>query len=100
MGNFQTKVFALVKQIPKGQVTTYGKIANAIGNKKASRAVGNALNKNKNLIKIPCHRVIKSNGYVGNYVFGENKKELLLKSEGIRIKNKKIIDFEKIEYPF
>ena len=98
--NFQTKVLNLVKQIPLSQITTYKILATATGNKYASRAVCNALNKNKNLIKIPCHRVIKSNGHIGNYVLGTNKKELLLKNEGITIKNNKIIDFKKIEYHF
>lgn len=88
--SFENNVFNVVKKIPKGKVTTYKKIAIKLKNKNAFRAVGNILNKNNNLIKIPCHRVIRSNGYVGGYALGQSKKIKLLKIEGIEIKNKKI----------
>ncbi len=58
---FSEKVLNLTQKIPKGKVTTYKEIAKAL-NTKAYRAVGNVLNKNKNPVVIPCHRVVKSTG--------------------------------------
>jgi methylated-DNA-[protein]-cysteine S-methyltransferase len=92
--NFKEKCYNLVKKIPKGKITTYKEIAEALGTK-GYRAVGNALNKNPNPITVPCHRVVKSNGEVGGYVKGTEKKIELLRSEGIPIKDNKVIDFEK-----
>ena len=63
---------------------TYKKVAKLAGRPKAWRAVGNILNRNQNP-KIPCHRVIKSDGRVGGYNYGERKKIALLKEEGIII---------------
>lgn len=81
--DFQKKVFALVKKIPKGKTMTYKQIAEKIGQPKAYRAVGNALNKNFDP-KIPCHRVIRSDGGVGGYNRGtERKKEILKKEKAI-----------------
>jgi methylated-DNA-[protein]-cysteine S-methyltransferase len=87
---FQEKVLNLLKKIPKGKVTTYKSLAHKL-NTKAYRAVGTALNKNPNPIKVPCHRVINSSGQVGKYALGQEKKIQLLKSEGIIIKNNKIV---------
>lgn len=87
--SFKNKVYEIVRRIPKGKILTYKKVAELIGNKNAWRAVGNILNKNKNP-KIPCHRVIKSNGQIGGYSRGVRKKIALLKKEGIIIKNGKI----------
>lgn len=89
----------MLKKIPKGKVTTYKILARAL-NTKAYRAVGNVLHKNPNLIQTPCHRVIKSNGKIGGFVLGKSKKIKLLKSEGIPIKNNKVLDFEKHLYCF
>ncbi len=88
--NFQEKVFEVVKRIPKGSVMTYKDVAIAIGNPSAARAVGNALNKNKELIKIPCHRVVKSDHGVGGYTGGTKKKIELLKKEGVKIEKGKL----------
>jgi methylated-DNA-[protein]-cysteine S-methyltransferase len=77
---FQKKVYNIVKRIPKGRVLTYKEVAERLGNPKAYRAVGNALNKNHNP-QIPCHRVIKSNGSIGGYNKGADKKKALLKKE-------------------
>jgi len=84
------RIFELTKKIPVGRVTTYKHLAIAAGNPKAARAVGAILRSNKNLIKIPCHRVVCSNGYVGGYKEGVEKKIALLKKEGVIIKNKYI----------
>ena len=63
---------------------------------KAYRAVGTALNKNPFAPRVPCHRVVNSNGFVGQFAKGINTKIKLLKKEGIKIKNNKIEDFDKI----
>ncbi|WP_347460546.1 MGMT family protein [Clostridium sp. DMHC 10] len=67
--------------MPYGKVATYGEIAKLIGNEKASRAVGNANNKNKIAIVIPCHRVIGSSGKLVGYAGGLWRKEWLLRHE-------------------
>lgn len=64
---FQIKVWKFLKTIPRGTVTTYAKVAKAIGYPKAVRAIANAIGKNPNPIIIPCHRVIRSNGTIGGY---------------------------------
>ena len=89
MKNFNEKCYSLLSKVPKGKVTTYAEIAKAL-NTKAYRAVGNAMNKNPNAPKVPCHRVINSNGSLGGFATGLKNKIKLLKSEGIEIKNNKI----------
>lgn len=80
MKSFSEKVYAVVKKIPEGKVLTYKKVAELAGSPKAHRAVGNILNKNCDF-KIPCHRVIRSDGKVGGYNRGTRKKMELLKKE-------------------
>ena len=96
---FNEKVLKLTKRIPKGRVTTYKIIAEKL-NTHAYRAVGTALHNNKRPIIIPCHRVVNSDGFIGGYAKGINKKIKLLKKEGIKIKSKKIEDFEKVLFRF
>ena len=81
--DFQIMVWNEIKKIPKGKVRTYKEIALAISRPKSSRAVANACGKNPFSIKIPCHRVIGSNGYIGGYSGkgGIKKKIELLKLE-------------------
>ena len=81
--DFQIMVWNEIKKIPKGKVRTYKEIAIAISRPKSSRAVANACGKNPFPIKIPCHRVIGSNGYIGGYSGkgGIKKKIELLKLE-------------------
>ena len=81
MKTFTEKVYEVVGKIPRGKVLTYKEVAKLSGNKNASRAVGNILNKNHNP-KIPCHRVIRSDGKLGGYNRGAKKKKEILKSEG------------------
>ena len=97
--NFNNRCYEILALIPKGKISTYAEIAKAL-NSKAYRAVGNAMAKNSNLISIPCHRVIKSNGIVGGYALGTNKKINLLKKEGVTIKEGKVIDFKNIIFTF
>ena len=86
---FSEKVYKLCKQIPKGKISTYKLVAHKLKTK-AYRAVGNTLNKNPYKY-VPCHRVIKSNEEVGGYVKGTKNKIKILKKEGIKIKNNKVV---------
>lgn len=87
--NFDEKCYSLLVKVPKGKVTTYKAIAEALGTK-AYRAVGNAMNRNPYAPRVPCHRVINSDGSLGGFAFGIEKKINLLKSEGIIIQGNKI----------
>ena len=74
----------MLMEVPKGKVTTYRELAHALGTK-AYRAVGQAMNRNPQLVSVPCHRVIKSNGEVGGYALGIDRKKELLKMEGVQV---------------
>ena len=87
--DFKGKVYKVVKEIPRRRVMTYKQVAELARRSRAWRAAGNLLNKNINP-KIPCHRVIRSDGRIGGYRGGPKKKIALLKDEGITIKNGKI----------
>lgn len=82
MKTFSEKVYDVVSKIPKGKILTYKEVAKKAGNEKASRAVGNILHKNFNP-KIPCHRVIRSDGRFGGYNRGSEMKKEMLKEEGV-----------------
>lgn len=79
--DFQKNVWKELLKIPYGKTVSYKYIADKIGNKKAFRAVGNANNKNKISIIIPCHRVIGSNGKLVGYANGIDMKKFLLELE-------------------
>lgn len=79
--DFQKTVWKELLKIPYGKTVSYKYIADKIGNKKAFRAVGNANNKNKISIIIPCHRVIGSNGKLVGYANGIDMKKFLLELE-------------------
>ena len=79
--NFQEKVYLELVKVPYGEVITYKELARRIGNIKAVRAIGNALNKNQLPILIPCHRVIMSNSKLGGYKLGSVLKQYLLNLE-------------------
>ena len=79
---FKEKVYAVVKKIPKGKVLTYGEVAKRVGKPGAARAVGTVLSQNFDH-QIPCHRVIRSDGKIGNYNRGGSlAKKKILKKEG------------------
>ena len=90
---FKNKVYKVVKNISCGKVLTYKEVAKLAGKPRAYRAVGNILNKNKNK-QIPCHRVIRSDGQVGGYNQGVQRKIALLKKEGVIVRNKIILKRE------
>jgi methylated-DNA-[protein]-cysteine S-methyltransferase len=98
---FDEKVWMLMKKIPRGRVTTYGLIARKL-NSHAYRAVGQACKRNPYAPKVPCHHVVESSGKVGNYsgLGGVKRKIQLLRKEGVKIKNKRIENFEKVLYKF
>jgi methylated-DNA-[protein]-cysteine S-methyltransferase len=97
--SFSQKCYELLKLIPDGRVTTYGEMAKAL-NTKAWRAVGSAMAKNANLFVVPCHRVVRSDGSVGQYALGADKKTALLLNEGIEIANGKVKQLDKVMYRF
>jgi O-6-methylguanine DNA methyltransferase len=82
---FTDKVLEVVKKIPKGKVMTYKQVAIKAGNPKGSRAVGTIMSKNADK-NIPCHRVIRSDGTIGEYngLQGKDKRVILLK-EGVKL---------------
>jgi O-6-methylguanine DNA methyltransferase len=80
--SFSEKVYSVVAKISKGETLTYKEIASRAGSPRAFRAVGNILNKNYNP-KIPCHRVIRSDGKTGGYNRGKTEKIRKLKTEGV-----------------
>jgi methylated-DNA-[protein]-cysteine S-methyltransferase len=82
---FQQRVLEVVRGIPRGEVRPYSWIAREVGSPKASRAVGTALANNPVPLLVPCHRVVKNDGRVGNYAFGADEKARLLKLEGVSL---------------
>jgi O-6-methylguanine DNA methyltransferase len=80
---FQREVLQVTARIPPGEVRPYGWVAREMGNPDAARAVGSALGRNPVPIAIPCHRVVRSDGSVGEYAFGAAMKTALLEHEGV-----------------
>ncbi|MBX3164763.1 MAG: methylated-DNA--[protein]-cysteine S-methyltransferase [Bacteroidetes bacterium] len=76
--DFQLKVWETLLKIPMGQLSTYGNIAEQIGNANASRAVGTAIGSNPVAFLIPCHRVIQSSGNIGSYMWGNTRKTAII----------------------
>jgi len=95
--NFFDKVFEVASRIPYGKVTSYGAIAQFLGAKGSARMVGWAMNATGNREDIPAHRVVNRVGLLtGKFHFdGTNLMQQLLESEGIKVENNKIVDFEK-----
>ena len=103
---FNQKIYNLLKKVPKGKVTTYKFLAEKLGTK-AYRAVGQAMRCNPYAPNVPCHRVVKSDGSIGGFMgkINKNSKEVkkkikMLEKEGVKIKNNKIVGFEKAVYTF
>ena len=98
--NLEEKIYKKLLDVPKGQITTYGELAKAVGLKNGQRVVGRVMNKNPYPVIIPCHRVVMSTGKIGGYAYGEDIKEKMLNDEGIEISNGKIINLENKIYRF
>ena len=96
----EEKVYKKLLEVPKGKITTYRELAKAIGLKNGQRMIGKIMNKNPYPVIIPCHRVIKSDGKIGGFAWGEKVKAKMLSNEGIKIGNGKILDMEKSIYRF
>jgi methylated-DNA-[protein]-cysteine S-methyltransferase len=93
-------VYVLLSKIPSGKVSTYGDIARALGHPKAARAIGRIIANNPNPISIPCHRVVKSNGEIGGFAYGEQMKREILEKEGIKFQNRIVENFEEQSLSF
>lgn len=87
---FDILVYDATAKIPAGKVSCYQEIARIIGQPKAARAVGNALNRNPFAPQVPCHRVIRSDGQIGGFFHGSKRKAKLLQSEGVMIKQGRV----------
>ncbi|GAA2365062.1 hypothetical protein GCM10010404_19330 [Nonomuraea africana] len=83
LSDFQRDVLTATQRIPRGEVRPYAWIARQIGRPGAVRAVGTALARNPVPLLVPCHRVVRSDGAAGDYVFGAAAKERLLRQEGV-----------------
>ena len=96
--DFFQKVYKVVKMIPSGRVSTYGLIAKYLGSEKSSRVVGYAMNASHNLEDVPAHRVVNRNGLLtGKHHFaGTNLMKDLLESEGVKIFENTVLDFENV----
>jgi O-6-methylguanine DNA methyltransferase len=85
LGEFQRRVLEKCAEIPPGEIRPYGWVAAEIGNPGATRAVGSALGRNPIPLLIPCHRVVRSDGTIGNYAWGSAMKRELLEGEGLNL---------------
>ncbi len=89
--------YDLVSQVPAGRVTTYGEVARALGDVVASRFVGLAMSRNDDIVRVPCRRVVQSDGRLGGYTGGgPEKKGALLEAEGVQIENGKVVDLDEL----
>jgi methylated-DNA-[protein]-cysteine S-methyltransferase len=96
---FQERVYAALKQVPKGKVTTYGDIAQRC--KTSPRAIGAAMRSNPYAPQVPCHRVVASDGTIGGFCGQRSGKKIkeksaLLKEEGVDVRNGNIVDFKRV----
>lgn len=89
--DFQLKVWESLLTIPMGKLSTYGNLAREIGSPKASRAVGTAIGSNPVAFLIPCHRVIQSTGKIGGYMWGSDRKQMMIGWESAKIYSDKLI---------
>jgi methylated-DNA-[protein]-cysteine S-methyltransferase len=87
--NFNQKVWAICARIPRGKVATYAQLARKLGSE-AYRAVGNAMNKNPYSPRVPCHRVVGSDGSLTGFAGGLPKKRRMLEEEGVAFVNGKV----------
>ncbi len=94
------RIYALVQQVPRGRVTTYGAIAEALGARGGARLVGWALNglaQGARLHGVPAHRVVNRNGLLsGRHHFGPPGMQALLEAEGIQVADHRVVDFDRL----
>lgn len=88
--------YNLVRQIPEGHISSYGAVANALGDIVASRAVGRMMNQNPNADNMPCFKIVHSDGRIGGFGLGIDDKIRRLKEENVLVKKDRIVDFENV----
>lgn len=98
--NIDEKVYKKLLEVPEGMITTYSELAKAVGLKNGQRMIGKIMSRNPYPVLVPCHRVVKADGSVGGYAYGDKIKINMLSQEGLNIANGKIRDFEKKIYRF
>lgn len=92
------EIYKILMKVPKGRITTYKELGRASGHHQ--RAVGKLMNINPYAPRVPCHRVVMSDGSIGGFGGTVPKKIAILKKEGVMVKRGKIVDFEKKFYHF
>jgi len=102
MTPFSKRIYSLLKQVPKGRVTTYKALANALGTK-AYQAVGTAMKNNPYAPQVPCHRVVSADGSIGGFKGHKSgstitEKIKMLRNEGVEVQRNKLKDFSKINF--
>jgi methylated-DNA-[protein]-cysteine S-methyltransferase len=102
--SFSEKIYALLRKVPKGKITTYKELAKALKTK-AYRAVGQAMRNNPYAPEVPCHRVVASDGSIGGFSGKKTGKAIqnkisMLKKEGISFEKNRIKNFEKLLFKF
>ena len=96
----EEKIYCKLLQVPTGYVTTYGDLAKTINLKNGQRIVGQIMKKNPFPVIVPCHRVVKSDGTIGGYAYGIERKKHMLSKEGLKIKDNKILYFKNNLFEF
>jgi len=104
LAEFYERVWKVMRRIPRGKVTTYGELARALRTK-AYRAVGNACRRNPYAPAVPCHRVVANGGKIGGFGGKTSGKKIrqkiaMLRREGVRVENGKVVGFEKAMFRF
>jgi methylated-DNA-[protein]-cysteine S-methyltransferase len=95
---FQSRVLLAEHGIPRGWVSTYGRIADHISAPRAARAVGTALGRNPFPIVVPCHRAVRANGALGGFRGGLEMKRRLLEGEGVAFKVNGMVSMDRVHY--
>ena len=88
--------YNLVRQIPDGKISTYGAVARALGDIRASRAVGRMMNQNPDADDMPCFKIVYSDGKLGGFGLGIDDKIRRLKQDNVSVKDGRIVDFEDV----
>lgn len=94
--NLYQYTYDLVRQIPDGKISTYGAVARALGDIRASRAVGRMMNQNPDADTMPCFKIVHSDGKIGGFGLGVEDKIRRLKNDNVHVKNGKIVDFDSV----
>ena len=88
--------YYLVRQIPRGRVSTYGAVAKALGNKQYARAIGTFMHNNPDADTMPCFKIVQSDGKLGGFGLGIEDKIRRLQDDGIVVKAGRIVDFDQV----